>query len=245
MRHPRSTSRVQDTQRAAGATRSTRHRSAIPRSHIPGRFHRAPGPFLTSERDGTPMPSGSRRAAPGTHAAPDDNTRTPRKKEPALMTRSRTAILAALALVAGASHGNLRRPVHRTPARRPSPAPSTTVITERLGQRLHRRRDRHQQRRRHLQLVAGVDVRRRVKVTNGWNAKVSQSGAAVTADSARSYNRTLSTGSSASFGFQGTYGSNAIPATFTLNGAACNVDDGSSTDPDPDPTDPDPTDPPD
>ncbi|MEU3681576.1 glycoside hydrolase family 6 protein [Streptomyces sp. NPDC030592] len=81
------------------------------------------------------------------------------------------------------------------------------------------------------------------KVTNSWNAKVSQSGAAVTATN-ESYNGTLSTGGSASFGFQGTYsGSNAIPATFTLNGVTCNVDGG--TDPT-DPTDPptDPTDPP-
>ncbi|MFD4258557.1 glycoside hydrolase family 6 protein [Streptomyces sp. NPDC058534] len=74
------------------------------------------------------------------------------------------------------------------------------------------------------------------KVTNGWNAKVSQSGAAVTAAN-ESYNGTLSTGGSASFGFQATYsGANAVPATFTLNGVTCNVD-GGPTDP-PDPTDP-------
>jgi cellulose 1,4-beta-cellobiosidase len=81
------------------------------------------------------------------------------------------------------------------------------------------------------------------KVTNSWNAKVSQSGAAVTAVN-ESYNGTLSTGGSASFGFQGTYsGSNAIPATFTLNGVTCNVDGGTDpTDPPTDPTDP-PTDP--
>ncbi|MFJ8805793.1 glycoside hydrolase family 6 protein [Streptomyces sp. NPDC102490] len=81
------------------------------------------------------------------------------------------------------------------------------------------------------------------KVTNSWNAKVSQSGAAVTAAN-ESYNGTLSTGGSASFGFQGTYsGSNAIPATFTLNGVTCNVDGGTDpTDPPTDPTDP-PTDP--
>ncbi|MBD0418756.1 glycoside hydrolase family 6 protein [Streptomyces sp. NPDC052309] len=77
------------------------------------------------------------------------------------------------------------------------------------------------------------------KVTSGWNAKVSQSGAAVTAAN-ESYNGNLSTGGSVSFGFQATYsGSNAIPATFTLNGVTCNVDDGGSTDPDPtDPPDP-------
>ncbi|RSN61861.1 cellulose 1,4-beta-cellobiosidase [Streptomyces sp. WAC 04229] len=74
------------------------------------------------------------------------------------------------------------------------------------------------------------------KVTGGWNAKVSQSGAAVTAAS-ESYNGTLATGGSASFGFQATYsGTNAVPATFTLNGVTCNVD-GGPTDP-PDPTDP-------
>ncbi|WP_432081940.1 glycoside hydrolase family 6 protein [Streptomyces sp. WAC 04229] len=74
------------------------------------------------------------------------------------------------------------------------------------------------------------------KVTNGWNAKVSQSGAAVTAAN-ESYNGTLATGGSASFGFQATYsGANAVPATFTLNGVTCNVD-GGPTDP-PDPTDP-------
>ncbi|MZF89552.1 cellulose binding domain-containing protein, partial [Streptomyces sp. SID5643] len=76
------------------------------------------------------------------------------------------------------------------------------------------------------------------KVTNGWNAKISQSGAAVTAAN-ESYNGTLATGGSVGFGFQGTYsGSNAIPATFTLDGVTCNVDGGGGpTDP-PDPTDP-------
>ncbi|KOG42967.1 glycoside hydrolase family 6 protein [Streptomyces resistomycificus] len=74
------------------------------------------------------------------------------------------------------------------------------------------------------------------KVTSGWNAKISQSGTAVTAAN-ESYNGTLATGGSASFGFQGTYsGSNALPATFTLDGVTCNVDDGGGgpTDP-PDP----------
>jgi cellulose 1,4-beta-cellobiosidase len=75
------------------------------------------------------------------------------------------------------------------------------------------------------------------RVTNAWNARVTQSGAAVTAAN-ESYNGTLATGGSVSFGFQGTYsGSNAIPATFTLNGVTCNVDGGGG------PTDPGPTDP--
>ncbi|MFJ5994992.1 glycoside hydrolase family 6 protein [Streptomyces sp. NPDC092370] len=74
------------------------------------------------------------------------------------------------------------------------------------------------------------------KVTSGWNAKISQSGAAVTAAN-ESYNGRLATGGSVSFGFQGSYsGSNAIPATFTLDGVTCNVDGGPGgpTDP-PDP----------
>ncbi|MFE9684391.1 glycoside hydrolase family 6 protein [Streptomyces sp. NPDC002701] len=74
------------------------------------------------------------------------------------------------------------------------------------------------------------------KVTSGWNAKLSQSGNAVTAAN-ENYNGTLGTGSSISFGFNGTYsGTNALPTAFTLDGVACNVDDGGSgpTDP-PDP----------
>lgn len=73
------------------------------------------------------------------------------------------------------------------------------------------------------------------QVTSGWNAKISQSGAAVTAAN-ETYNGQLATGGSVSFGFQGSYsGSNAIPATFTLDGVTCNVDGGGGpTDP-PDP----------
>lgn len=76
------------------------------------------------------------------------------------------------------------------------------------------------------------------KVTNFWNSKISQSGTAVTAAN-ESYNGTLATGGSVSFGFQGTYsGTNALPTTFTLDGVTCNVDGGTGpTDP-PGPTDP-------
>ncbi|MFE9647553.1 glycoside hydrolase family 6 protein [Streptomyces sp. NPDC006365] len=76
------------------------------------------------------------------------------------------------------------------------------------------------------------------KVTNGWNANLSQSGNAVTAAN-ESYNGTLSTGSSISFGFNASYsGTNAMPTTFTLDGVTCNVDGGGGpTDP-PDPTGP-------
>ncbi|WP_200824324.1 cellulose binding domain-containing protein [Nonomuraea solani] len=59
------------------------------------------------------------------------------------------------------------------------------------------------------------------KVTNAWNASVTQSGAAVTATNA-SYNATIPAGGSQSFGFQGTWtGNNANPTGFALNGAAC------------------------
>ncbi|WP_328758724.1 glycoside hydrolase family 6 protein [Streptomyces sp. NBC_00271] len=65
------------------------------------------------------------------------------------------------------------------------------------------------------------------KVTSGWNAKISQSGTAVTAAN-ETYNGTLATGGSVSFGFNASYsGTNALPTSFTLDGVTCNVDDGS------------------
>lgn len=67
------------------------------------------------------------------------------------------------------------------------------------------------------------------QVTSGWNAKITQSGAAVTVAN-ESYNNALASGGSVSFGFNGTYtGTNALPATFTLDGVTCNVDDGSGS----------------
>ncbi|MFF3377668.1 glycoside hydrolase family 6 protein [Streptomyces sp. NPDC002680] len=71
------------------------------------------------------------------------------------------------------------------------------------------------------------------QVTSGWNAKITQSGTAVTAVN-ETYNGTLGTGSSVSFGFNGSYsGTNAIPTSFTLDGVTCNVDDGGGTGPGP------------
>ncbi|MEU6552147.1 cellulase family glycosylhydrolase [Streptomyces sp. NPDC046915] len=71
------------------------------------------------------------------------------------------------------------------------------------------------------------------KVTQGWNAKWSQSGTTVTAAN-ESWNGSLGTGATISAGFLGSRsGSNAVPTTFKLNGTTCNVD-----------TDPPPTDPP-
>ncbi|MGW4817530.1 cellulase family glycosylhydrolase [Streptomyces sp. NPDC004227] len=75
------------------------------------------------------------------------------------------------------------------------------------------------------------------KVSQGWNAKWSQSGTTVTAAN-ESYNGSLGTGASVSTGFLGSKsGSNPVPTAFKLNGTTCNVDSEPSTPP----TDPPPT----
>jgi cellulase/cellobiase CelA1 len=59
------------------------------------------------------------------------------------------------------------------------------------------------------------------KITNAWNATVTQTGASVTAANL-AYNNTIPGGGSQSFGFQGTWAtSDTTPASFTLNGTAC------------------------
>ncbi len=59
------------------------------------------------------------------------------------------------------------------------------------------------------------------KISSLWNGTVSQSGQQVTVSSA-AYNAALAPGTSVTVGFTGTYtSSNASPASFTLNGAAC------------------------
>ncbi|MGW4436129.1 cellulose binding domain-containing protein [Streptomyces sp. NPDC004596] len=79
------------------------------------------------------------------------------------------------------------------------------------------------------------------KVTQGWNAKWSQSGTTVTASN-ESWNGGLGSGASVSAGFLASWsGGNAVPASFKLNGTTCHVDSGPTTPP---PTDPPPTDPP-
>ena len=76
------------------------------------------------------------------------------------------------------------------------------------------------------------------QVTNGWNGTYAQSGQNVTVTS-ETYNGTLSTGASASTGFNLSYsGSNPVPTSFTLNGTTC---DGGQNPP---PTSPPPTSPP-
>ncbi|MDT0613168.1 glycoside hydrolase family 6 protein [Streptomyces lancefieldiae] len=153
------------------------------------------------------------------------------------MTRTRTAMLAALTLVAGASGTALA--AHSANAG--AAAPACTVdykVQNDWGSGFTAAVTVTNNGAATSNWSVGWTYAGSQKVSNSWNAKVSQSGAAVTAAN-ESYNGTLSTGGSASFGFQATYsGSNAIPATFTLNGVTCNVDGGGGpTDP-PDPTDP-------
>lgn len=69
------------------------------------------------------------------------------------------------------------------------------------------------------------------RVTNSWNATVTQAGNAVTASSV-AWNGPLATGASARFGFQGTFtGVNATPAAFAFNGVSCGGQGGPSTPP--------------
>ncbi|MFF0016616.1 cellulose binding domain-containing protein [Streptomyces sp. NPDC005374] len=80
------------------------------------------------------------------------------------------------------------------------------------------------------------------KLTQGWNAKWSQSGTTVTAAN-ESYNGSLGSGASVSAGFiASSSGSNAVPTSFKLNGTVCNTDTGPT--PTPDPPDPEDTAPP-
>ncbi|WP_431948319.1 non-reducing end alpha-L-arabinofuranosidase family hydrolase, partial [Micromonospora marina] len=58
-------------------------------------------------------------------------------------------------------------------------------------------------------------------VTQSWNTDLTQSGAAVTARNV-SYNGSIPTNGSTSFGFNGAWnGSNPVPAGFALNGVTC------------------------
>lgn len=61
------------------------------------------------------------------------------------------------------------------------------------------------------------------QITSAWSAKVTQSGAEVTAQNL-DWNRTIPAGGSVTFGMYGSYGaSNAAPASFKLNGSSCVV----------------------
>ncbi|MDQ1293004.1 MAG: endoglucanase, partial [Actinomycetota bacterium] len=59
------------------------------------------------------------------------------------------------------------------------------------------------------------------KITNYWNATVTQNGRSVTATNA-AHNGAIPAGGTGTFGFQATYtGTNTAPSQFTLNGAIC------------------------
>ena len=81
------------------------------------------------------------------------------------------------------------------------------------------------------------------KVTQAWNATVSQTGGQVTARNV-SYNAGIGTGASVAFGFNGSWsGSNPAPASFALNGSACTGGVIGSSPTSPSPTSPSPTSP--
>src|SRR4051794_28834824 len=78
------------------------------------------------------------------------------------------------------------------------------------------------------------------RITQGWSATITQSGQNVTATNP-SWSASLGTNASANFGFNADYsGTNATPASFSLNGTVCT---GGTTNPTPDPTTPTPTEP--
>ncbi|MEV6762919.1 glycoside hydrolase family 6 protein [Streptomyces sp. NPDC051105] len=143
------------------------------------------------------------------------------------MSRTRTAVLAALALVAGVS----------------GPAVAVTPSSEAAIAAIPCTVDYKIQNDWGAGFTAAVTVTNNSaaksswavkwsyagnqKVTSFWNSKITQSGTAVTAAN-ETYNGTLATGGSVSFGFNGSYsGTNALPTAFTLDGVTCNVDDGS------------------
>ena len=69
------------------------------------------------------------------------------------------------------------------------------------------------------------------RVTQAWNASVTNSGDAHTATNA-GYNGTIATNGSVSFGFNGSWtGSNPAPASFSLNGVECTGSTGPTTPP--------------
>jgi len=143
------------------------------------------------------------------------------------MSRTRTALLAALVLVAGASGTAV--------AAAPSADTGIAAIPCSVDYKVQNQWD--------TGFTAAVTITNNgaaksswaakwsyagnQQITSGWNAKISQSGTAVTAAN-ETYNGSLGTGSSVSFGFNASYsGTNALPTTFTLDGVTCNVDDGS------------------
>jgi cellulase/cellobiase CelA1 len=61
------------------------------------------------------------------------------------------------------------------------------------------------------------------QITNLWSGSYTQTGKSVTVTNL-GYNANIPTGGNVNFGFNASYsGTNAKPASFTLNGAACSV----------------------
>ncbi|GAA2423945.1 glycoside hydrolase family 6 protein [Streptomyces glaucus] len=150
------------------------------------------------------------------------------------MSRSRTALLAALALVAGASGTAFAvQPADVGPAAVPCTVDYKVQNQWSTGFTAAVTVTNHGAAKSGWTLKWSYAGNQ--KVTSGWNAKISQSGTGVTVTN-ESYNGSLATGGSAGFGFQASYsGTNAVPATFTLDGVTCNVDDGSGGGPGPGP----------
>jgi GH35 family endo-1,4-beta-xylanase len=71
------------------------------------------------------------------------------------------------------------------------------------------------------------------RIAQVWNAVDVSDGSATSVSNA-AWNRTISSGGSVAFGFNGTWsGANGTPASFTLNGTTCGGDPGPDPDPDP------------
>ncbi|MFJ6727021.1 glycoside hydrolase family 6 protein [Streptomyces sp. NPDC091281] len=161
------------------------------------------------------------------------------------MSRSRTAMLASLALIAGAS-GTALAAVPDGTALAAAPCTVAYAVQNDWGSGFTTDVTVTNNSAAKSSWSVKWTYAGNQRVTNGWNAKITQAGADVTAAN-ESYNGTLPTGGSVRFGFQGSYsGTNAVPAAFTLDGVPCTVDGGGPTDPgptDPGPTDPGPTDP--
>ncbi|PZF91857.1 cellulose-binding domain-containing protein, partial [Micromonospora deserti] len=69
------------------------------------------------------------------------------------------------------------------------------------------------------------------RVTQAWNATVTSSGNDVTATNV-SYNATIATNATVSFGFNGSWsGTNTAPSSFALNGVTCTGGVGGTTPP--------------
>jgi cellulase/cellobiase CelA1 len=60
------------------------------------------------------------------------------------------------------------------------------------------------------------------KISNAWNATVTQTGAAVSA-TGLSFDSSIAPGGTVTFGYQGTWVTNDnVPTAFSINGSACN-----------------------